>query len=202
MCWPAGKHSENGMHHFLETIPAKRRIRLFWFFLFLVILLMVVFNWLGVPLATAAAPNGMISYELAGTPAKSQSILDSWNAHAQLLAAFSLGLDYLFMLVYASALALACLWAGGSLAEHGWPLANISRWLAWGAYLAAALDAVENVALVQQLLAGAGELPARLAQICAALKFGLIFIGLVYVFYALASRLVSRGSGQSSASIH
>ncbi len=39
-------------------------------------------------------------------------ILSSWDVGARLHAAFSLGLDYLFMLVYSCTLALSSLWAG------------------------------------------------------------------------------------------
>ena len=41
--------------------------------------------------------------------ANAQAMLDSWDARAQLFAAFGLGLDYLFMPAYGLTAALACL---------------------------------------------------------------------------------------------
>jgi hypothetical protein len=55
-------------------------------------------------LRTAAAPNGIVSYELAGNIKPAAEILASWDARAQLFAAFGLVLDYLFMTAYALAL--------------------------------------------------------------------------------------------------
>jgi hypothetical protein len=49
-------------------------------------------------LVTSQAPGGIISFELAKTPAKSTSIMNSWDSTQKLIAAFSLGLDYLFIL--------------------------------------------------------------------------------------------------------
>lgn len=148
---------------------------------------------MGKPLVTAQAPYGIVSFELAGTPAQAQLILDSWDARAKQYAAFGLGFDYLFMLAYSAAIGLGCLLAAGVIRGRGWPLASLGVLLAWGMWLAALLDAVENFALLQLLLAGTsnGGWPA-VARLCAVLKFGLIFLGLVYVMYGLATGLLAR----------
>jgi hypothetical protein len=155
--------------------------------------LMLVMNLTGAPLINATAPLGIVSFELARTPQASAAILASWDASAQRFAAFGLGLDYLFMLAYAGALALACLKAAAVLQRCRWPLSGWGRYAAWGVAAAALLDAIENVALSVILL---GQQPLapwpQLAAVCAALKFALLFLALVYVFYALAAALASR----------
>jgi hypothetical protein len=144
------------------------------------VILMAVFTIVGAPLTTAAAPQGIVSYELAGTPAQAQAIVDSWDTRARLVAAFTLGLDYLFMPVYSTAIALACAWAAARLARRGGRTARLGIWMTAGQWAAAVFDAVENVALTVMLLGGVSEPWPALAAACAAIKFALILAGLAY----------------------
>ncbi len=112
----------------------------------------------GRPLQTAAAPQGIVSYELAGDPATTQAILDSWGPNARVHAGFSLGLDTLFMPLYAATIALSCLWGAGAFRRRRWPLVALGRPLAWGVWLAALCDVVENIAL-WRLLVGPVAVP-------------------------------------------
>ncbi|HEX7973273.1 MAG TPA: hypothetical protein VF498_02610 [Anaerolineales bacterium] len=168
------------------------RGRVFWPLLAATLALMVLLNWEGGPLVTSPAPYGIVSFELAGSVDRSQAILDSWDANAQLHAAFSLGVDYLFMVLYSAAIGLACIWSADRLHRLGWPLASLGAWLAWGLWLAALFDAVENVALLSNLFNGVIYPWPIIAYICALFKFGLILLGMVYTFFALAAHLASR----------
>ncbi len=142
------------------------------------------------PLKTSAAPNGVISWELARTLERAQAMLSSWDKSAQLHAALGLGLDYLFMVTYGLALALGC-----SLTARGQSgrLRQVGVLLAWGALLAALLDAVENYALIRLLLGSERALWPALAFWCAAPKFALVAAGLVYVLGAGAWARVRGG---------
>lgn len=156
------------------------------------LLLSLVMAWVGQPLNTLAAPNGIVSFELAGSAAASQAILDSWDARAQLHAAFIQGLDFLYLLVYAPTFALAALFSARALQQLGWPLARLGKPLALGFGLAAFFDFIENIALVL-ILFGAVRSPwSEVAAVCAWLKFALLFIGLVYIFYGAALHLADR----------
>lgn len=187
------------MKHPLESIPSTARKRFFWAFLAGTLILFAVFRVLDTPLRTSAAPNGVVSFELAGTPFQAQSIIDSWNEAAYLasdvagqpvpgmvsraysFAAFGLGLDYLFMPLYATALALGILLAAG---RHTSWFSTLGTWLGWGAYAAALFDAVENYALARMLLMNQVWSPyPQVAAFSATVKFGLLSLGL---FYALA----------------
>ena len=165
------------MLHPLAAIPSDKRKPLFLSLLALTLLLFAVFRVLDTPLRTAAAPNGIVSYELAGTPAAAQSILDSWDERARLFAAFGLGLDYLFMPSYALALSLGILLTAG---RHAGAFAKLGAWMGWGALAAALFDAVENFSLWQFLLGDFQALWPRLASICATVKFALLLLGLAY----------------------
>jgi len=130
------------------------------------------------PLKTAAAPSGIVSWELARTVERSQEMLASWDETTRLHAALGLGLDYLFMIAYGLALAMGC-----SLVARGQDgrLRHVGVLLTWGALLAALLDAVENYALIRLLLGSERELWTTLAFGCAAIKFALVAVGVVYV---------------------
>jgi len=176
----------------LHFLSADSRRRFLWLLWPAVLVLLVVFAWSGAPLNTPAAPLGILSLQLAANLDQAEKIILSWDEKARLLAAFGLGLDYLFMLVYAAAFSLSCRWAAEALRTRRWPLAKAGVWLAWGVWLAALLDAVENVALLAVLLGTAAALWPRLASTCALVKLGLLFAGLVYLFYAMIVRILTK----------
>ena len=105
-------------------------------------------------------------------------------------AAFIQGLDFLFPLVYSSAIGLGCLMAGGVLQVRKWPLSRLGGMLAWGLWLAAGFDYIENFALTALLFGTEGATWAMLSTVCATVKFLLIFLGMVYALYGLMIRLV------------
>jgi hypothetical protein len=132
---------------------------------------------LDAPLLTAAAPQGIISFEVARTLPAARAMLDSWGADGAVWAGLCLGVDYLFLVAYAVAIGLACALLAG--ATHGW-CARLGCLLAWAQLLAGLLDAVENFALAQLLLGRYDALWSQLAWGCALPKFFLVFCGLAY----------------------
>jgi hypothetical protein len=178
--------------HPFDFIPPGWWPRFFWPLLGLTIVLMAVFLITGAPLTTEAAPYGVVSFEVAGSVENAQKIIASWDANAQLRASFGLGLDYLFMVVYASTIAFGCGISANSLRKQGWPLAEWGHLLAWGGILAALLDAVENIALTILLWGTLANPWPAMARWCAIFKFFLIFIGIVYVIYGGVVALVER----------
>ena len=180
------------MKHPFMRMPTQYTRRIFPSLLLVTLAVMAILNLVSTPLTTQAAPLGIISYELAGSVARAQSILDSWDGPAQLHAAFALGFDYVFMLVYSTTIGLACMMAAGVLRSRHWPLAGIGAGLAWGQWLAAGFDVVENIALTAMLFGAVVSPWPQIAYTCAIIKFGLIFLGLVYSFYGGVVRLFIR----------
>jgi len=174
------------MNHPLEFVPNEYRKRFFFTFLFLTLILFVVFRALDQPLRTSAAPNGIVSFELARTSAAAEAMVSSWSQEGKFFAAFGLGIDYLFMPLYAFALSFGTLLAAGRHA--GW-IKSLGAAAGWGAFVAALFDAVENFALFQILLGAYESSHPAIAAVCAIFKFGLLVFGLVY---ALISWLLPR----------
>lgn len=164
------------MQHPLEFIPQNLRKPLFTFFLFITLLIFGIFRILDQPLRTPAAPNGIISFELARDLQTSELIINSWDSNARLFAAFGLGLDYLFMPAYALALSLGLLLVGSRKAH--W-YRTFTHWLGWAALTAAFFDAIENYAL-WKILAGLTDSSfPQIAAACASVKFALLVLGLI-----------------------
>lgn len=166
-------------HPFLRLPPATQR-RALAPLVVATLALTAVLQVIGRPLQTPAAPLGIVSFELAGTLADAQAMVDSWNHNAQLHAAFSLGLDYLYMPLYAVAIALACVRAAGTSLRMPAAAASLGLLLAWGMGPAALLDAVENIALWQVLQGSTVAAWPPIARWCAIVKFALVIAGLLY----------------------
>jgi len=164
--------------HPLAFIPDNNRKRIFFIFLAATLLVMAIFRLiLDPPLQTEAAPNGIVSFELSGSQVKADEIIASWDATAQLYTAFGLGFDFLFMPLYATAIALGVLLAAG---RHPGRFASVGAWVGWGAFVAALFDSAENICLFNLLLGNTGANYASMAAIYATLKFGLILLGIGY----------------------
>ena len=165
---------------FAWMTPLARR-RSLWLVLPLNLLVMFCLQGIGHSLIHAPeAPRGILSFEFAGTFEQANRIIGAWlHPGARFAAGLSLGLDYLFMPLYATSIALCCVLvsAGGA----PW-LERSGRWLAWAQFVAALLDAVENYALIQLLLGATGEGWPALAWYCAAVKFALVILGVAFVF--------------------
>jgi len=177
------------MAHPLEAIPAHRRADVFLSLLLLTFGLTVALGVIDQPLRAAALENGIVSLELAGSLERVQAAINGWDARVRFFAGLSLGLDYLYLVVYSTTIALACLWAAGIFRARGWALAAAGVPLAWGQWFAALCDAVENFALIV-LLAGYVREPWPLVAFWAAVpKFALTVAGILYAITAAIVRL-------------
>ena len=166
------------MSHPLEFISQHLRKPLFYVFFALTLVIFGVFRGLDEPLRTAAAPSGIVSFELARTVGTAQTIVDSWDPNARLFAAFGLGLDYLFMPAYSFALSLGILLMMNG--TTGW-YSQLSAWMGWGAFVAALLDAVENYSLWLMLMGNIASPYPEIAALCASIKFALLIAGLLTI---------------------
>lgn len=165
-------------------------------------LLLAVMVWLDQPLRTAAAPHGIVSFEIAGTSDAITRILESWGPEGRRRAAVSLRLDYVFLMAYATALSLLC-----GIVAQGWAasrprLRQAGMLLAACQWLAAMLDAAENL-LLQCILAGAlgAHLPLA-ARWCALVKFTLIACGWLYILVAGGIRVIRHFAPQAGRCDH
>ena len=183
------------MRHPLEFISNQYRRQFFLTFLGLTVILFAIFRVLDQPLRTEAAPNGIVSFQLAGNPQAARAITESWKQTSlslsavpgqpnpdivyvsYMFAAFGLGIDYLFMPLYAFTLGFGTLLA--SRRHEGW-IRSLSAVAAYAGFAAALFDAVENYALLRVLIGEVQSSYPAIAAFCAIIKFGLILFGALY----------------------
>ncbi len=144
------------------------------------------------PLATVdaslrcpTAPLGIVSFEIVGSGVG--ELLRGWSEAQRRDAMLVQGLDYLFLLLYSTALASGALLLGAR-ARVGRPkLSALSRPVAWGFTFAALFDAVENTPMTLMLRTGAADPTGALVTLVfASAKFVLLLIGIAYLLLMLA----------------
>jgi hypothetical protein len=139
------------------------------------------------PLQTGEAKCGIISLELAWTPAKARRIIDSWR-RARMLgrAKRNVEWDFAFIPSYATFAAVvgvvAARGAGADFLASA-TARDAARAVAWAMLFAGLLDVGENFALFRVLATRRGEDPPSAAVVvasaCATLKLLLLASGLV-----------------------
>ncbi|MCY7353392.1 MAG: hypothetical protein LH606_22490 [Cytophagaceae bacterium] len=152
------------------------------------LLVIAMLSQFGAALKTLVSPHGILSFEFAGTLNSTQAILAAWDTPARTSAGLSLGLDYLFLVLYGLFLHLACLKMTAALPEDS--SAGKGRVMAWMPVAAAALDFVENGALVGLLLGAHNETLPKVALYCASIKFGLVGVSISYLLVCGAALLL------------
>lgn len=135
-------------------------------------------------LKVPASPGGIISFEFCGFMSSCDATLVQWGVKGQQLALLSLGLDYLFMVIYPLLVCVGLLLVAPVVPM---PLKNFTALLAWVALGAGLADAAENFFLIRVVLGGSGLSYGVMASTCAAFKFAILGIMLVWLaFTALA----------------
>ncbi|UCH50960.1 MAG: hypothetical protein JSV54_08140 [Chloroflexota bacterium] len=174
------------MRHPLEAIPHGKRLVVFLVLLAVFLIITIGFRFIG-----PAEPN-ILDFELAGTNDRATQIINAWDMQDRIRAGFNLGFDYLYMPVYSTLIALACVWGASVMASRKWRTTGLL--LGWGLWAAALFDAVENVALIVILFGTVAAPYPQMAQVCAILKFGLIVLGLVFAAVAAVMYLVRKST--------
>lgn len=169
------------MRHPLEAIPPDKRLRVFLPLLVATLALFSLFRVIG------PDKPSIVDFELAGSVSKATDVVNVWSPMERIHAGFSLGIDYLFMPLYSTTIALACVWGAGVLKNKLWRTIGIL--LAWGLWVAAIFDAIENVGLTISLFGSIVDPWPIVSQVCAILKFTLLVLGLLYVIISLARRV-------------
>ena len=169
----------------VEWIDANHRRSIFWFLLVVTLLLLFVLGVVDRPLKTAASPAGILSFQFAGDLTRARQILESWDEKGRRYAAFSLGIDYLFLVIYPLTIALNCVLVAESVVGRYPSYSVVGTIVAWAQLLAGLLDAVENYALVRLLFGSqSGRFPP-ISFWCATVKFALVGLGIMYVLIGL-----------------
>jgi len=168
-----------------------RFLQKYYYYLIILVTLLVMFTIAGVDtyLKNEVATQGILSFELAQTPERSQQIIQSWDEKAKVYAAFSLGIDYLFLVFYT----LFFIISTYKISKNNIQIVQKTAFAVSLLFLLAGIfDALENYYLFQILVGNAqNDLPEK-AALFAHLKFAFLGVGVVYLLLALLSLLLSK----------
>ena len=159
--------------------------------------LLLAMQTLDVPLKNQISPRGIVSFELATNYEHTQKIMTSWTPEGRVYAALSLGLDYLFLIIYALFISLSCTRIAKYLKPR-WPFfAKLGLVLGWTQFLAAFLDAVENFALIKLILGSTNQIWQTTARWCAMFKFSMVGVGLFYILVGIVLMITIKNLNSS-----
>ena len=153
--------------------------------LFIVFLGMRAFD---APLKNEVSPGGIVSFEFAKELSRAVEIMESWDVHARTSAGMSMGLDFLFIILYTSFLILLLKWT----AKKSQVLNAVNKPLQLLLLLAAFCDVVENMALIQLLRGHLDQIWSLTAYYMAFIKFGIIALVLAYLLIQGLSFLIKK----------
>ncbi len=164
-----------------------RQTKLFW--------LVTASNIGWIALMRPYTPKNIVQFEFAKTIPAAKNIILNWGAEGIALAKTSIYLDFIFIVLYCTAIMLGCrvasLFAGkAALIKIGF----ILSWLIWAAGLC---DVIENLAMLKTL----GEISQQTISIAfyfAAVKFSLVMIGLLFILTSSIIGLISSEKIQQS----
>ncbi len=126
-------------------------------------------------------PNGIISFELAKDLNISKSIINSWNTTAKINAALSLGIDFLFLILYSGFIGLAIYILNKKLWQQQKFVYQTGKLFIVLIFTAAFLDAIENIALIQLLKSHLEQSWTSIAFYTATVKFILVGVSSLYL---------------------
>ena len=136
-------------------------------------------------LKSDTCPNGIVSFELAKNLNTSKAIINSWDTTAKTDAGLSLGIDFLFLLLYSGFIGLVIYILNEKLWKHQKFVYQTGRIFIALIFAAALLDAIENIALIQLLKGHLEQSWVSIAFYAATVKFILVGISLLYLIVNL-----------------
>ncbi len=178
--------------NFFAKVSSKNQKRVLLFSGILSLVLVVVLSVVDKPLKTTSAPNGIVSFELAGSFERAAAILNSWDAEAEKYAAFSLGLDFLFLFAYSIFFALVILKLSEAHGTKTNPFSRTGVPIAYLQFAAAFFDAAENVCLISLLFGSQNLSLAVFAFYFSSVKFGFIALGVLFIVSASVALIAKK----------
>lgn len=151
--------------------------KIWWSLLALTLLVGGVIALIDEGLRTPAAPLGIVSFELCAYSNACADVVASWDSKARQLAALSLGIDYLFLVLYPAVIFVSLLLVAPLLPPRLERFTRGSGWAAWGMGFA---DAFENYFLTQMLLSESVLGLGWPAAVFASIKFAILAFTLTW----------------------
>jgi len=164
----------------MKDFIKKNKKNLSFTFFILLIVSTLILSYFDKFLKTPAAPNGIVSFELAQTLSKSQVIMASWNQQATTFAGLSLGFDFLYITIYTVFFALLLFFRLDKLTDSK-VLYKTGMVLVYLIFLAGLFDVIENIALIKLLTGQQQAILSKTAYLVASVKFLIILLVILFL---------------------
>lgn len=156
-----------------------------WFLVIAIVLSLAINHFMKQLVAAVRPPP--LSLQFAWSEVRASKILEKWSDADKRAVQLNLGLDFVFIVIYVTGIAVACALAADALAAALWPGGGMGVLFAQAIIIAGLLDAVENAAQFL-MLAGQKTQPwPALASVCASIKFFLVAVTILYALYGAAA---------------
>lgn len=133
----------------------------------------------GLTLKDDGVPFGIMNLEVSWSTERAKAIVALWRKNGVVCKAVQqTRLDFVFLLIYPTALSLACVMTAGGVEGF---MASAGVALSWIVLLAAPFDTIENIMLLKMLEGTFEPNMARFTSISASIKFLIILATLLYL---------------------
>ena len=172
----------------LLEVPEKKILQLITIVSLISFIIMTILG----ALLYAAPIYNILDYEFAWTASQVETIFIAWGSEGKQQIAFGIYLDFLYIIAYGFFIAGCLLLATRALDEG--KLQNIGLVLVISPFIAGILDIIENINLLAMIYNDAFiDLGSPLiASICATIKFGIIFLDIIFWLIELIAILVQK----------
>lgn len=133
-------------------------------------------------LKTFSNPNGIVSFEFCGFNSTCDKTMMEWGIKGKNLAMLSLGLDYLFLVLYPSLICTLLLQVVAHVPDN---LKKLTRFLAYFSLFAGLADAIENYFLIKVIINNSSNNYAMTSSYFATIKFSIF--GTTFLWLVLMS---------------
>lgn len=119
---------------------------------------------------------------------RASKVLEKWSDADKRAVRLNLALDFVFIVIYVTGIALACALGAHALDAARWPGGGgMGGIFVRAIIIAGLLDAVENVAQLLMLAGHKTQPWPALASVCASIKFVLVAVTFLYALYGGAA---------------
>jgi hypothetical protein len=158
-----------------------KQTKLFW------IATIATMGW--ITLMRVYTPKNIVQFEFAKTVPTVNEIITTWGLEGIALAKTSIYLDFIFIVLYCSAIMLGCKVA--STYSGKTILIKIGVGLSWLIWFAGLCDAIENFAMLKTLEV-VNQPTISIAFYFAAIKFAIVVMALLFTIISALAGLINR----------
>lgn len=172
-----------------KEFPEKRMLWIIVLVGFLIVLLVEIFVF--VPIEATVSTYGILDYEFAWTSGRAETILSVWGSEGINNQVIAIYWDFLFIIGYVS-LTFGLITIAFRKSEG--KIQTIGAFMTITPFLTGIFDVIENIFLIlmTETPTAVSESHPLIASLSATIKFGFLFIGIIYFIVTILFILINK----------